>query len=57
VVSAPPDSLHGEADTYTPSDHADKALEVYVKLRDAKKLTVELVRRGAPITITYTIKN
>lgn len=35
---------------------ADKALEVYVKIRDSKKLTVEIERRGAPITLTYTIK-
>jgi type II secretory pathway component PulC len=37
-------------------ESADKALEVYVKLRDAKKLDVELVRRGKPIVLTYTIK-
>ena len=36
---------------------ADKALEVYTKLRDAKKLTVEIERRGAAMTFTYTIKN
>jgi membrane-associated protease RseP (regulator of RpoE activity) len=35
---------------------ADKALEIYTKLRDAKKLTVEIERRGKPITQTYTIK-
>jgi hypothetical protein len=36
---------------------ADKALEAYTKLRDAKKLTIEIERRGAAITLTYTIKN
>jgi len=35
---------------------ADKALEAYTKIRDAKKITVEITRRGAPITLTYTIK-
>ena len=30
--------------------------DVYVQVRDAKKLTVELERRGQPVTITYTIK-
>ena len=35
---------------------ADKALEVYTKLRDAKKIEVALVRRGKPITLTITIK-
>jgi general secretion pathway protein C len=34
---------------------ADKALEVYTKLRDAKTLVVDLTRRGKPITLTYTI--
>jgi general secretion pathway protein C len=37
-------------------DSADKALEVYTKLRDAKKLDVEIVRRGKPLTLTYAIK-
>ena len=37
-------------------DSADKALEVYTKLRDAKKLEVELVRRGKPFVVTYVIK-
>ena len=35
---------------------ADQGLEVYKKLRDAKKLAVEIIRRGNPITITYTIR-
>ncbi|MCX5741956.1 MAG: hypothetical protein NT062_05595 [Proteobacteria bacterium] len=35
---------------------ADKALKVYSKLRDAKQLTLELVRRGKPLTMTYTIR-
>jgi len=34
---------------------ADKALEIYTKLRDAKTLVVELVRRGKPLTQTYVI--
>jgi membrane-associated protease RseP (regulator of RpoE activity) len=35
---------------------ADKALEVYTKLRDAKKLTVIIERQGKTVTLTYTIK-
>jgi membrane-associated protease RseP (regulator of RpoE activity) len=35
---------------------ADKALEAYTKLRDAKKLKVVIERKGASVTITYTIK-
>lgn len=35
---------------------ADKALEVYTKLRESKTLTVSLTRRGKPLTLTYTIK-
>jgi general secretion pathway protein C len=35
---------------------ADKALEVYTKLKDANSLTVELTRRGKSVTINYTIK-
>jgi hypothetical protein len=35
---------------------ADKALEVYTKIRDAKKLTVNIERQGATLTLTYTIK-
>ena len=34
---------------------ADKALEVYTKLRDATELTFELTRRGQPVSITYEI--
>src|SRR5262249_17986659 len=34
---------------------ADKALEVYTTLRDARKLELDLERRGAPMTITVTI--
>lgn len=36
-------------------DSADKALEAYTALRDAKKLELDLERRGAPLTITITI--
>jgi len=35
---------------------ADKALEIYTKLREAKQLEVELVRRGKPVTLVFTIK-
>ncbi|MBA3542757.1 MAG: hypothetical protein H0T79_24280 [Deltaproteobacteria bacterium] len=35
---------------------ADKALEVYTQLRDAKSLVLEIQRRGKPITLTYTIR-
>lgn len=34
---------------------ADKALEVYTKVRDATQLEVEITRRGKPTTIKYTI--
>jgi hypothetical protein len=37
-------------------DSADKALEVYTKIRDATKLDVEIVRRGKPLTLTFAIK-
>jgi S1-C subfamily serine protease len=36
---------------------ADKALEVYTKIREAKKLVVNLEREGKTMTLTYTIKN
>ena len=35
---------------------ADKALEVYTKLREATSLEVEVTRRGKPVTLKYTIK-
>jgi len=35
---------------------AEKALEVYTKLRDATTLEVSLTRRGKPDTITYSIR-
>nr|HEX4317349.1 type II secretion system protein GspC [Kofleriaceae bacterium] len=35
---------------------ADKALEVYTKVRDSTNLQVEITRRGKPMTISYTIK-
>jgi hypothetical protein len=37
-------------------ESADKALEVYTKIRDAKKLEVQIVRRGKPVTLVFTIK-
>jgi hypothetical protein len=33
----------------------DKGLEIYTKIREAKKLEVALIRRGKPLTLTYTI--
>jgi general secretion pathway protein C len=35
---------------------ADKALEVYTKLRDAKTLVVDLERRGQPLTLNIAIR-
>jgi general secretion pathway protein C len=35
---------------------ADKALEIYTRLRDAKTMTLDIDRRGTPITVTLTIK-
>ena len=35
---------------------ADKALEVYTKIRDAKSITVDITRRGKSLTLVYTIK-
>jgi len=35
---------------------ADKALEVYTKLRDATSLEVEVTRRGKPVTLKYSIR-
>jgi general secretion pathway protein C len=35
---------------------ADKALEVYTKLREATSLEVDVTRRGKPVTLKYTIK-
>jgi general secretion pathway protein C len=35
---------------------ADKALEMYTKLKDSNSLTVEITRRGKPVNINYTIK-
>ncbi|MGE0546854.1 MAG: type II secretion system protein GspC [Kofleriaceae bacterium] len=34
----------------------DKALEVYTKLREATSLELEVVRRGKPVTMKYTIR-
>lgn len=34
---------------------ADKALEVYTKLREASSLEIELDRRGKPVTLRFTI--
>lgn len=33
----------------------DKALEAYAKLRGASEVKVEIVRRGAPMTLTYRV--
>jgi general secretion pathway protein C len=35
---------------------AEKGLEIYQKLREARNLEVEITRRGKPMTIKYTIK-
>lgn len=35
---------------------ADKALEVYTKLREARSLELEVTRRGKPVTLKYTIR-
>ena len=35
----------------------DKALEVYIKVRNAKKLTIQFSRRGRPMVHRYTIVN
>jgi general secretion pathway protein C len=35
---------------------ADKALEVYTKLREATQLQVEITRRGKPMTLNYSIR-
>jgi general secretion pathway protein C len=35
---------------------ADKALEVYTKLREATSLQVEVTRRGKPTTLNYRIR-
>ena len=37
-------------------DSPDKALEVYQKLQDSKSITVEIQRRGKPMTMSYTIQ-
>ncbi len=34
---------------------ADKALEIYTKLKDATSLQVDVTRRGKPVTMNYTI--
>jgi general secretion pathway protein C len=35
---------------------ADKALEVYTKLREATSLELDVTRRGKPVTLKYTIR-
>ena len=35
---------------------ADKALEVYTKLRESTSLELEVTRRGKPVTLKYSIK-
>jgi S1-C subfamily serine protease len=37
-------------------DGLDEALAAYTKLVDSKRLVVELIRRGKPLTLHYTIK-
>jgi general secretion pathway protein C len=37
-------------------DSADRALEVYTKLREATSLELEVTRRGKPVTLKYTIR-
>lgn len=39
-----------------PLDSADKALELYSKLRDAKSFEVGITRRGKPLTLKFAIK-
>lgn len=34
----------------------DKAMEVYSKVRDASSLTVNITRRGKPVTLSYTVR-
>ena len=34
----------------------DKALELYTRLHSAAQLTVRIVRRGQPLTLTYEIR-
>jgi hypothetical protein len=36
-------------------DSADKALEVYTQIRDAKRLEADVIRRGKPLTLVFTI--
>ena len=48
------DTLHGINGFELTS--ADKALEVYTKLREATSLDVDVTRRGKPVTLHYTIK-
>jgi general secretion pathway protein C len=35
---------------------ADRALEVYTKLREATSLELEVTRRGKPVTLKYNIR-
>jgi hypothetical protein len=35
---------------------ADAALEAYTKLRELKRVTLDITRRGKPMTLTYTFK-
>ncbi|MFN0253433.1 MAG: type II secretion system protein GspC [Kofleriaceae bacterium] len=37
-------------------DSADKALEVYTKVREAKTIDVSILRRGKPVTLSIKIK-
>jgi hypothetical protein len=36
-------------------DTSDDALEIYTQLREAKRIDVDLVRRGKPMTLVFTI--
>jgi len=38
-------------------DSADKALEIYTSLRDARQIEIRLERGGAPLKITITVKS
>lgn len=34
----------------------DKALQIYSKLKDANQITVDLIRRGKPVSLSYAIR-
>ena len=39
-----------------PLNNAEDGLELYTKLRSATKLELQLLRRGSPVTVVWTIK-